>query len=203
MPTTIWPRRKTSFLASALALLVALGGALQPGTARAQDTEDAQKSMERGSEAMARGDFKAAVDFFRVAKRLKPDASGPLLALGLAMRANGECKSAIAELEEYKRRKANADAKAEEAIEYCKKQLAPVAPAPDLSRSSAPLERTTPIPATDVPESRPIYKAWWFWTGLAVIVAGGAVTGIVLATGGKSAPAGTGGTGPAQPAFTK
>lgn len=40
------------------------------------DRDDAEKSMVRGSDAMARGEFKDAVLFFRTAHKLKPTSSG-------------------------------------------------------------------------------------------------------------------------------
>ena len=41
---------------------------------------------------------------------------------------------------------------------------------------------TSPGPADSTEVSRPIYKTWWFWTGAAVVVVGGAVTAIYFAT---------------------
>ncbi len=35
-------------------------------------------------------------------------------------------------------------------------------------------------------ESPPVYKRWWFWTGIGAVVAGGAVTGVLLSK--KTAP---------------
>jgi tetratricopeptide (TPR) repeat protein len=194
-----------SVRAAALLLAALLAGAT-PARAQQDATDDAAKNMERGSDAMARGDFKQAAVFFRAAKELKPTASGPLLALGLALRANGECKEAVVHLEEYLRRKPQgADPKAKDALDYCKKQLEP----PPLGTSSAPLARreaTEPVivkPTEPPPPPRPFYKTWWFWTATGAVVAGGIAAAVVLSLPGKSAPAGTGGTGPAQPAFNK
>ena len=53
-------------------------------------------------------------------------------------------------------------------------QFAPVALAPDslnISQSGPPLEPQ---------ESPPVYKRWWFWTGIGAVVVGGVVTGMLL-----------------------
>ncbi len=198
------PGRRRAVRRGGVAIVLALGlMTLGLPRVQAQDaTADAAKNMERGSEAMARGDFKQAVVFFRAARELKPDASGPLLALGLALRASGECKEAVTQLEEYLRRKPQgADPKAKDALEFCKKQLAP----PPLAQSSAPLakqEATAPVPVKSEPEPpKPFYRTWWFWTGVSAVVAGGIAAAVVLSLPGKAAPNGTGGTGPAQAAF--
>ena len=54
---------------------------------------------------MARADFGAAVAHFKAAHQLRPTATGPLLALGMAYRANGDCKSALPHLRDYLKRK--------------------------------------------------------------------------------------------------
>ena len=37
-------------------------------------------------------------------------------------------------------------------------------------------------PNPEPPASQPVYKRWWFWTGVGVVVAGGVVTAIVLSS---------------------
>ena len=52
--------------------------------------------------------------------------------------------------------------------------------------SSDPLG-ISPSPATPAPEENPpVYKRWWFWTGLGAVVVGGVVTGVLLSR--QSAP---------------
>ena len=41
-------------------------------------------------------------------------------------------------------------------------------------------------PTPEPPASPPVYKRWWFWTGVGVVVAGGVVAAIVFSS--KSAP---------------
>jgi hypothetical protein len=76
---------------------------------------------------------------------------------------------------------------------------APAAPAPTAPPAPAPVATipppvaTTPDPlgisrSAPPPEPQPgdpVYKRWWFWTGIGAVVAGGVVTGILL--GSKSA----------------
>src|SRR5437764_167429 len=96
-------RKKRHLAAMALWVLGTTGAAtlLFSSTAAAQQEDDrtaqASKAMELGSQAMARGEFEVAIGFFRAAKVLLPDASGPRLALGLALRANLQCREALSE----------------------------------------------------------------------------------------------------------
>ena len=62
-----------------------------------------------------------------------------------------------------------------------------------LPASPAPAAATTDYPGLSVSslppaheESPPVYKRWWFWTGVGALVAGGVVAGVLL--GRKSAP---------------
>jgi hypothetical protein len=58
-------------------------------------------------------------------------------------------------------------------------------PATD-EHGSDPLGITRAGPPPDLEASPPVYKRWWFWTGVGVLVAGGVVTGVLLSQ--KSAP---------------
>jgi ribosomal protein S20 len=62
----------------------------------------------------------------------------------------------------------------------------------------APVDSTTvltTVPAAPEPADagQPIYKKWWFWTGVGAVVVAGTVTAILLATHSSSSPCG--GTG--------
>ncbi len=58
-------------------------------------------------------------------------------------------------------------------------------PGPAAGPAGDPLGVTRPAPPPQ-PESSPVYKRWWFWTGVGVLVAGGVVTGVMLSR--QSAP---------------
>lgn len=57
-------------------------------------------------------------------------------------------------------------------------------PSPEASRAAAP----SPVATHEVveterpPHAKPIYKKWWFWTAVGVVVAGGVATAVVLST---------------------
>jgi hypothetical protein len=70
---------------------------------------------------------------------------------------------------------------------------APLAAAPALAgaQPAATLTATAPPPEA---QEHPIYKRWWFWTIIGVVLVGGAVGVIALSSGGKpacAAPAGS------------
>jgi tetratricopeptide (TPR) repeat protein len=57
----------------------------------------------------------------------------------------------------------------------------PAAPAPTPSAADAPAATLVAQPApSSEPESRPVYKRWWFWTAIGAAVAGGVVAAVVL-----------------------
>jgi len=68
------------------------------------------------------------------------------------------------------------------------------APAPVLPAPTAAPEQ--PVQIVAMPQSTnptledeaPVYKKWWFWTGVGAVVAGAVVVGIVLSSGGSSRP---------------
>jgi hypothetical protein len=57
-----------------------------------------------------------------------------------------------------------------------------------LPPSAAPVPTPEPLgiaqsaPNPEPPASQPVYKTWWFWTGVGVVVVGGVVTAIVLSS---------------------
>ena len=55
---------------------------------------------------------------------------------------------------------------------------AAIPPSAAVATTPAPLGITQPSPEPQ--ESPPVYKRWWFWTGIGAVVVGGAVTGILL-----------------------
>jgi hypothetical protein len=190
----------------ALALVWAGLGAVGTPAIHADATDDqAARAMEEGSDAMARGDFDQAVVAFRRAQELKPTATGPLLALGLALRASNNCGAAVPYLEAYLRRKPDGNPRASKALDQCREFLArsaaggPTAAAPlgplsgglaesralrtellgdGRGRSQTPSASSGPA---DAPAPRPLYKRWWFWTVTGAVVVGG-VLAAVLAT---------------------
>jgi hypothetical protein len=60
-------------------------------------------------------------------------------------------------------------------------QALQVAQAPARVAPAATVAQTSPAP-----EARPVTGRWWFWTGVAALVAGGVITAIALSGGHKS-----------------
>jgi hypothetical protein len=81
-----------------------------------------------------------------------------------------------------------------------KLQTAPVAPSPEPGSSEAPLLGTLPVeasrpgvdtlavstPPSSTGDTPPIYKRWWFLSGVGAVVVGGVVTAILLTRGGAA-----------------
>jgi hypothetical protein len=66
------------------------------------------------------------------------------------------------------------------------------APASEAAPASAPVPAKPDLSVTTAPaaaERTPIYKKWWLWTAVGVVVAGAVVGGVVAATVPKNAPA--------------
>jgi tetratricopeptide (TPR) repeat protein len=62
---------------------------------------------------------------------------------------------------------------------------AAVIPAPQVSQPAG-VDLSVPASTGEPPASKPIYRKWWFWTGVGAVVVAGAVTAAVLASGGNS-----------------
>lgn len=89
--------------------------------AHADPQREAEQEMELAQDALDHNDYPAALQHFSSAQTLAPQASGPLLGLGLTYAAIDRCQEAVPLLEEYRRRKgAAANPKAERAIADCK-----------------------------------------------------------------------------------
>jgi hypothetical protein len=48
------------------------------------------------------------------------------------------------------------------------------------ARAPEPVGLTQPAPTPAPPETPPVYRRWWFWTGIGAVLAAGAVTGFFL-----------------------
>ena len=59
---------------------------------------------------------------------------------------------------------------------------AAIPPSAAAAPASDPLGIAQSAPPSEPQESSPVYKHWWFWTGIGAVVAGGVVTAIVLSS---------------------
>jgi tetratricopeptide (TPR) repeat protein len=64
--------------------------------------------------------------------------------------------------------------------------LPAIAPAPATPGAAAVVVSSPAPGAMGAGESHPIYTRWWFWTGVAVVVAAGVLTAVALSSGGGS-----------------
>jgi tetratricopeptide (TPR) repeat protein len=180
-------------LSGALVLLLALAG---PAAA-----QDARELAAR--EAFAKGEYQQALDLYvkLYAETLHPTY---LRNVGRCYQNLGEPDKAIASFRDYLRKvpelapdkRAEIDRYIAEMEELKRQREKPpdagpaVAPAPPPPAPAATIFE--PVPAA--PGPTPVYRRWWFWTGLAV-VATGVVVGVALAAGGGGGtPHGTAGS---------
>jgi tetratricopeptide (TPR) repeat protein len=150
-------------------------------------------------------EYAPALAEFREAYRIKPDPSF-LFNIAQCHRKLGQNEAALDYYRKYLRNLPDAPNRADvERIvaELRSKETAPPAdatptppPAPIATPTPAPvppprLEAPTPAPEASLiatpappPTSSPIYKRWWFWTGVGVIVVSAVIIGVVASSKG-------------------
>jgi tetratricopeptide (TPR) repeat protein len=118
-----------------------------------------------------------------------------LVNIGRTVQRLGRPQEAINYYERYKKAEPNIDAEAEKRINKYIEQarallestpeqptlpLTPPKPDPTTTPPALNLNATapTPPPPSDAPAGRPVYKKWWFWTIIGVVVAGGVAGGV-------------------------
>ena len=162
-----------------LALLVICFVAIAPRPAFADDpsTRSAKRHFESGEKLFALGKFDQALDEYQKAFDAKqiPDF---LYNIAQCYRNLGDYDQAIFSFKKFL--KLEPDAPNRELVEHTIEQLQDKKERGDgqkFFKKDEPPERPPPK------DGKPIYKQWWFWTGVAVVgVAGG--TGIYLGTRG-------------------
>lgn len=162
-----------------LLLMVCLAVALPARTVSADDpaTRAARRHFERGEKLFALGKFDEALEEYQTAFDAKP-LPGFLYNIGQCYRNLGDYDQAIFSFKKYLRLEPEADNK--EAVERLIEEL-------ETQKARGEGEKfTRRKPKGD---DRPVYKKWWFWTGVGAVVVGGSV-GIYAATsgGGSMAP---------------
>jgi hypothetical protein len=167
--------RRTGQLATAA--LVAL--AAMAGTARAQERDprelEAKKAClggrpDRGIELLA---------------ELYAETNDPtyIYNQGRCFQQSGQAREALTRFKEYMRKAPNmsADDKALVAgyISELEEQVK-ARSAPDLSAQQPSNDNQLLVSRTQADETPPIYKRWWFWTGVGVVVIGAVATTVAL-----------------------
>lgn len=168
---------------------------LRPAHADATDGDEkaAKKHYERGQKLFNLRKFSEAIAAFEAAFEAKPIPK-ILFNIGQAHRNLGEHEAAIFSFKRYL--KLLPEAPNREQVEEVIAELEAKVEQADAARTTAETQESEPErlarPAGPSPErapgTTPVYKQWWFWTGVALVgVAGG--IGIWAATsGGRDAP---------------
>jgi hypothetical protein len=180
--------------ASGVALLILVG---LPAMVRAEDRQRARELYRQGTQHYDVGDYKLALDSFKEAYH---QFESPEILFNIAQchRQLGEDVQAVREYRMYLLKASEAQnrsevqaliAKLEKAIAEAQANksappLPTVEPRPPLQQeASAPPSAPAPAPVVVVePKATPVYKKWWLWTIVGVVVVGGVVTGAVVAT---------------------
>jgi len=159
-----------------LALLIAVVMALAPRPAAADDPamRAAKRHYDRGEKLFALGKFDEALDEYQKAFDAKP-LPGFLFNIGQCYRNLGETDSAIFTYKKFL--KLEPDAPNREKVEATIEKLEAEKERGESERLklTEPKRKPEPEPVEHpVEASTPVYKKWWFWTGIAVVgVAGG------------------------------
>ena len=135
------------------------------------------------------GDLKTARATYQKFVLVAPDS--PLVPQVKSMIA--EIDGLLAELDKSKAAAAPADPpKPADAQKAADEPAAPATPTPAPAATEAALaapETAAPVlvaaPAPEQPEERP-HRRWWLWGAIGAVVVGGAVTAVVLSTGGAT-----------------
>jgi tetratricopeptide (TPR) repeat protein len=175
-----------------LIVVALLGVALVAAPARADDaaTKTAKRHYERGEKLFALGKFDKALDEYQQAFDAKP-LPDFLYNIGQCYRNLGDLDQAIFSFRKYL--KLQPEAADRDKVD---KLIADLEDKRDRGEGKklvdappiAPPVVGVPTRPPPPPPHTPIYKTWWFWTGIAVVAVGG---GVGIYEGAKSSPPGT------------
>lgn len=135
---------------------------------------EAKLHFERGEKLYALTRFSEAIDEYQKAFDAKP-LPDFLFNIGQCYRNLGDYDSAIFSYRKYLTAAPDAPNRAQ--VEQLIEELQAKKDQSDTRRLGLQ-PRPGPAPAPHVEADRPIYKTWWFWTGVTVVV--GAAGGIVV-----------------------
>ena len=135
------------------------------------DLRTAKRHFERGEKLYALTKFSEALDEYQKAFDAKPIPDF-LFNIGQCYRNLGDYDSAIFSYRKYL--KLAPDAPNRDKVEQLISDLQEKQGQNDTQRLGLQRNRhTEPEPDPEGEPDRPVYKRWWFWTGLAVVAAGG------------------------------
>lgn len=149
--------------------------------------DQARDAVKSATAAYNLGRYDEAIAEYERAYRLIPDP--PLLFnIAQAQRRSGLGEKAIDSYKAFLRTTAPDDPnralarKHLDELELFFKPVAPTAPKPAPKPPKPAGLDLAPPPEAPTPTTTPVYKKWWFWTGLGVAVVTGAVTAIAVAS---------------------
>jgi tetratricopeptide (TPR) repeat protein len=140
-------------------------------------TRAARRHYERGEKLFALGKFDEALEEYQTAFDAKP-LPGFLYNIGQCYRNLGDYDQAIFSFKKYL--KLEPEASNKEAVERLIEEL-------EEKKAQGESEKFVKKPKKG--PDKPIYKKWWFWTGVGVAVVGGSAA--IYASGGGSSPPST------------
>src|SRR5690349_17724289 len=160
-----------------LLLCVCLAVAVPARTSYADDpaTRAARRHFERGEKLFALGKFDEALEEYQTAFDAKP-LPAFLYNIGQCYRNLGDLDQAIFSFKKYLKLEPEAENK--DAVNRLVE---------DLEDQKARGEGEKFVRKKPQGESKPIYKKWWFWTGVGAVVVGGSI-GIYAASNNGSGP---------------
>jgi tetratricopeptide (TPR) repeat protein len=190
-----------------LVVTVALSLALSPTAASGERPASVKALLKQGAKDYRLSNFREALTAFKKALALENKPS-TILNVAQCHRQLGERERALfyyrLYLTEWERANPDKPSPYLEEVEGHIKQLTvtlerekrPVVPPervepPAASRVALTVPSTQPAPPpADTPVRRPIYKRWWFWTAIGLVVAGAAAGGAAAAAskGGQDLP---------------
>lgn len=162
-----------------LILLLVVGftvAGARPALADDPATRASRRHYERGEKLFALGKFDEALEEYQTAFDAKP-LPGFLYNIGQCYRNLGDYEQAIFSFKKYL--KLEPEASNKEAVERLIEELEEKKAQGDSQKFIAKKKE----------KPKPIYKKWWFWTGVGVVAVGG--TAAIYASGGGSSPPGT------------
>jgi len=153
---------------------------LRPAYAEDAITRSAKRYFANGEKLFALGKFDEALEQYQQAFEAKP-LPGFLYNIGQCHRNLGNFDQAIFSFRKYLTLEPNAPNK--EAVQHLIDELE------ERKAREEGQKRIVTKPIVE-PTAKPVYKKWWFWTGLGAVAAAGGTTAYIL-TREKGAPSTT------------
>lgn len=160
------------------------------------DTKAAKKLFDKGQKQFNLRKFESALELFQKAFDTKP-LPGILFMIGQTHRNLGDNEAAIFSFKRYLKLAPEAENRdqVEDLIDELEAEIEAARQVnlnveEDPGETEKPIISTEPDPIREQPpgEGRPVYKKWWFWTGVAVVAAGVGVGVYAASRGGDTMP---------------